>query len=121
MKLYTRLDNKLAYQLFEFIRPRLIDVYSGKVIKPATRNSKELRFTYSYLIKKMTRLRPQFLINFIYENNPDINKDISIPFNILHSTLEALLKEFIKTLFTELDYTKILTSYNSVPPYAIAN
>src|SRR5690242_19650471 len=100
MKLYTKFDNTLIYQIFEFFRPHLIDVYPDKIIKIATKFSKELKFTYFYLIKKIARLRPQFLTKFIYKNNSDINKAVSIPLNILYSILERLLKEFTKTLFT---------------------
>jgi hypothetical protein len=121
MKHHTKLDNKLALQLLEFIKLHLINVYPGKIIKQATENKPASKFNYMYLIKTLAGQRPKFLTDFIYENNPSTNQSFAIPFELIHSTLIALLKEFTITLFTHLNYPKIFTSYNLIPPYTISN
>ena len=74
-----------------------------------------------YLIKTLAGRRPKFLTDLIYENNPSINQSFAIPFELIYSTLIALLKEFTTTLFTHLNYPKIFASYSSIPPYTTSN
>ena len=69
----------------------------------------------------MASKRFKFLTDLIHEANPSIDKSITIPFEFIHSTFVDLLKEFTTSLFTQLNYSKILSSYNSIPPYSIRN
>jgi hypothetical protein len=121
MEQNMKFSNTLAYQILDFIKPHLIDVYPGKITRPATKNTPESKFNYKYLIKAMAGKRPKFLTDLIHEANPSIDKSITIPFEFIHSTFVDLLKEFTTSLFTQLNYPKILSSYNSIPPYSIRN
>ena len=60
MKNYTRLDNKLASQILDFIKPHLINVYPGKITEPATEGKLASKFNYRYLVKTLTGLRLKF-------------------------------------------------------------
>ena len=121
MEQNMKFSNTLAYQILDFIKPHLIDVYPGKITRPATKNTPESKFNYKYLIKAMAGKRPKFLTDLIYEANSSIDKLITIPFDFIHSTFVDLLKEFTTSLFTQINYPKILSSYNSIPPYSIRN
>ena len=94
MKLHTRLDNTLAYQLFEFIKSHLIKGYSGKIIKLATQFSRKLKFIYSYLIKKWLVYDLNFLLTSSMRNFLILIRIFLFPsiFSILYS------KDYLKNL-----------------------
>src|SRR5260363_345223 len=92
-----------------------------KITRPATSKTCESKFNYKYLIKAIAGKRPKFLTDLIYEANPSIDKSITILFDFIHSTLVDLLKEFTTSLFTQINYPKILSSYNSIPHYSTCN
>src|ERR1043165_3893161 len=121
MKNNTKLNNPIAQQLLTFIKPYLIDIYPGKIIRQASDKTPESKINYKYLVKTLAGKRPKFLTDLIYEANPSIDKSISIPFELIHSTFIALLQEFTTTLFTQLNYPKIFASYSSIPPYTTIN
>ncbi|KAF0545004.1 hypothetical protein F8M41_002468 [Gigaspora margarita] len=114
-----KFSNTLAYQILDFVKPHLIDVYPGKITRPATNKTRESKFNYKYLIKAMASKRPKFLTDLIYESNSSIDKSITILFDFIHSIFVDLLKEFTTSLFTQINYPKILSFYNSIPPYSI--
>ena len=65
--------------------------------------------------------RPQFLVDFIHQTNPNTDKAITIPFEILEATLKKLLSAFTTILFTKLNYAKIFASSATIPPYTNSN
>ena len=121
MKNNTKLNNTIAQQLFNFIKPYLIDIYPGKITQAASEKTPESKLNYKYLVKTLAGKRPKFLTDLIYEANPSVDRSISIPFELIHSTFISLLQEFTTTLFTQLNYPRIFVSYDSIPPYTTTN
>ena len=91
MKNNTKLNNPITQQLLTFIKPYLIDIYLGKIIQQASDKTPESKLNYKYLVKTLAGKRPKFLTDLIYEANPSIDKSISIPFELIHSTFISLL------------------------------
>jgi hypothetical protein len=65
--------------------------------------------------------RPQFLIDFIQQTNPNTDKAITISFDILKETLKKLILAFTTILFTKLNYSKIFASLATISPYTNQN
>src|ERR1700752_4457371 len=113
--------NTLGYQLFNFVKPHLIEFAPGKILSNNKQKDKEIRYTFNYLMASLAGKRPQFLIDLILEANPLLNKDTILPFSIILDTFKSLFLQFTTILFTQLNYKKILTSYSSISLYAIRN
>src|SRR5947208_4975683 len=106
MKLYTQFNNPLTSKIFEFIKPYLInfkpDQNKPKFYSQTTTNSttstsketKESKYTFKNLLHTLASKHSDFLTNFIYETNSDIDCLIKILFNILYSTFISLLVSF---------------------------
>jgi len=121
MKNNTKLNNTTVQQLFNFIKPYLIDIYPGKITQAASGKTPESKLNYKYLVKTLAGKRPKFLTDLIYKANPSVDRSISILFELIHSTFISLLQEFTTTLFTQLNYPRIFASYDSIPPYTTTN
>jgi hypothetical protein len=76
MKNNTKLNNSTAQQLFNFIKPYLIDIYSEKIIQAASENASESKCNYKYLTKTLVSKKPKFLTNLIYEANSSVDRSI---------------------------------------------
>ena len=73
----------------------------------------------------MAGKRPKFFSEIIFQTNPDIDREATIPFDILEGSLKKLIHKFTTILFTKLNYsgflhhlllflhTKLKTVYNS--------
>jgi hypothetical protein len=129
MKPFTQLNTSLASKIFKFIQPHLINFKPGqtKVFNSKQQNNnsenkqQESKYTFKNLLRTITGQRPEFLTNFIYEANPEISKEIEIPFDILYNTFTSLLSTFTEVLFTKLNYKQIFCSHSNIPPYSIPN
>ena len=129
MKLYSKLNTPLTLKIFKFIQPYLKDFKPGQVRQQsnqqATTNTENLdqesKYSFKYLLRSLARQRPEFLTNFIYKANPEISRNIEIPFNTLYSTFVSLLGSFTEVLFTKLNYKQIFCSHTNIPPYTIPN
>jgi len=69
----------------------------------------------------MAGKRPDFLTNYIYQVNSSIDKQATIPFNILEDTLKKIILKFTTILFTKLNYLEIFASPATIPPYKPEN
>ena len=119
MEPFTNFNTPLSQQIFDFIKPYLINFASGKITKPATEHEQASKWSFKYFIKTFAGLQPKFLTDIIYLHNPTIDNTITIPFDILHSTLKMLLHKFTTILFTKLNYSKILSLHKSIPSYTL--
>jgi hypothetical protein len=117
----TKLQTPLSFQLFDFLKDYLHNFYPGKELKPATNNRKALKSSFFQLIRTMAGSKPQFLIDLIFQNNPNTNKEATIPFNILEATLKKIIHKFTTILFTKLNYAEIFSSSATIPPYKNQN
>jgi hypothetical protein len=117
MEPYIKFNTPLSHQIFDFIKPYLIDFAPGQINK----NKPNSKYNFNYLIKNMTGERPKFLTDLIYQHNPSIDRTVTIPFDILLTTFKTLLSKFTKILFTKLNYAKIFSLHSSIPPYTISN
>jgi hypothetical protein len=116
MEEHKKLETSLSYQLFEFMKNHLSNFFPGRIIKEETQFRKEQRSSFNYLIKQMAGLRPQFLTDLIFKSNPTTDKQATIPFEILDSTLRKLILKFTTILFTKLNYAEIFASPITIPP-----
>jgi hypothetical protein len=116
METHKKLETPLSHSLFEFLKNHLYNFFPGKIIKIETKFRKEQRASFNYLIKQMAGLKPQFLTEIIFKCNPTTDKQATIPFNILDSTLRKLLLKFTTVLFTKLNYAEIFASPITIPP-----
>jgi hypothetical protein len=121
MEPFTNFNTPLSQQIFDFLKPHLINFAPGKITKPATESEQASKWSFKYFIKTLAGAQPKFLTDIIYQHNPTIDNSITIPFDILHSTLKILLYKFTTTLFTKLNYAKILSLHKSIPPYTLQN
>jgi hypothetical protein len=121
MEPFTNFNTPLSQQIFDFLKPHLINFAPGKITKPATESEQASKWSFKYFIKTLAGAQPKFLTDIIYQHNPTIDNSITIPFDILHSTLKILLHKFTTTLFTKLNYAKILSLHKSIPPYTLQN
>src|SRR5205807_4090705 len=117
----TQLNTQVSIKLFNFLKPNLINFTPGKILKPASKDTPASKSNFKYLIKSMAGQYPDFLTDLIFNANPNIDKATTILFDIILSTFKSLLSKFTTILFTKLNYQKILSSYNSIPPYTIQN
>jgi hypothetical protein len=132
MEPFTKFNTPLAQQIFEFMKPHLIDFAPGKVRNSNNSNQQQesntnnptqqkSKHTFKYLLKSMTGLRPNFLTEITYQHNPSMDKKLTIPFDILYTNFKIIVAQFTEVLFTKLNYSKIFTLHNSIPPYNINN
>ena len=121
MKDKSQLQTELSRKIFNFTKTYLFDFYPGTEIKPKTPKQPALKASFYYIIRKMAGDRPQFLVDFIHQTNPNTDKAITIPFEILEATLKKLLSAFTTILFTKLNYAKIFASSATIPPYTNSN
>ena len=121
MELFTNFNTPLSQQIFDFIKPHLINFALGKITKPETKEEPASKWSFKYFIKTLAGTQPKFLTDIIYQHNPTIDTSITIPFDILHSTFKMLLHKFTTILFTKLNYSKILSLHKSIPPYTLQN
>jgi hypothetical protein len=121
MEKTDKLQTPLSFQLFELLKNNLHDFIPGKEIKPATDNRKALKTSFYHIIRKIAGQRPKFLTDLIYNSNPTISKEATIPFNTLESTLKKLILKFTTILFTKMNYSKIFASSLTIPPYTNKN
>jgi hypothetical protein len=121
MEKFTTLNTPLAKNIFHFIKPDLANFRPGQVLKKAKGQQTELKANFEYLIKSMASKRPKFLTELIYKFNPQTHTEAPIPFNILYTNFKSILGKFTSTLFSKLNYHKILTSLESIPPNTIQN
>src|SRR5207237_9456584 len=113
----TKLQTILSKQLFDFLKTNLHDYVTGKEIKPATKTKKALKASFYQIIRNMVGQRPKFLTDLIFQSNPNIDKNATIPFDILESMMKKLVYKFTTILFTKLNYTKIFASLYTIPLY----
>jgi len=121
MKDKSQLQTEFSRKIFNFLKSYLYDFYPGKEIKPETPKQKALKASFYHIIRKMAGDRPEFLIEFIQKTNPNTDKAITIPFDILEETLKKLILAFTTILFTKLNYSKIFASSATIPPYTNQN
>src|SRR6185437_389631 len=121
MEPYSRLNTLLSQQIFDFIKPFLINFKPGQISKQATDTQRASKYTFNYLLKQMAGQQPKFLSDLIYQHNPSIDRSITRPFEILFSTFKDILLQFTTTLFTKFNYPTIFTIYPSIPPYPTHN
>jgi hypothetical protein len=69
----------------------------------------------------MAGQRPKFLTDFIFQVNPTIDQEVTIPFEILETTLKNLILKFTSILFTKMNYAEIFKSSATIPPYKQQN
>lgn len=116
-----KLQTKLSHQLFGFLKTHLYDFFPGREIKPTKPNQPIYRASFKHLLRHMAGLQPQFLTDIIFEYNPDISSDATIPFTYLETTLKTVIHQFTTVLFTKLNYKEIFASPVTVPPYKAQN
>jgi hypothetical protein len=121
MELFSKFNTPQTREIFEFLKPHLLNFIPGKIIKEESNNHPVLKNNFNYLLKSMAGLRPNFLTKFIYQSNPNIDTSVIIPFKILLDTLKLLISKFTTTLFTKLNYKSIFSSHISIPPNTIHN
>ena len=117
----TKLQTQLSRELFNFLKQHLFDFYPGTEIKPATEKHKALTASFYHIIRQMAGKRPKFLSEIIFQTNPDIDREATIPFDILEGSLKKLIHKFTTILFTKLNYSEIFASPVTVPPYKTQN
>src|SRR5437868_1898357 len=106
MKPNTKLQTKLSFQLFNFLKENLSNFTPGQT-------------SFKYFIRTMAGQRPKFLTELIYQANPDINSNVTIYFDLIESTLKNLLLKFTTILFTKMNYEEIFASSITILPYKI--
>jgi hypothetical protein len=107
--------------IFNFMKSHLINFILEKIIKETKYEWLAIRANFDYLIKSMASQKPSFLTNLINKSNSQTDPNSTIPFNILYTNLKIIFTKFIDTLFTKLNYKKILTLYESILLYTIQN
>ena len=117
MKPNNKLQTPLSKQLFDFLKTNLHDFIPGKEIKPATKTKKVLKASFYQIIRNMARQWPKFLTDLIFQSNPNIDKNATIPFDVLESMMKKLILKFTTILFTKLNYAEIFASPYTIPPY----
>ena len=108
MKPNTKLQTKLSFQLFNFLKENLSNFIPGQT-------------SFKYFIRTMAGQRPEFLTELIYQANPDINSDATIHFDLIESTLKDLLLKFTTILFTKMNYGEIFASPITILLHKIQN
>jgi hypothetical protein len=121
MKPNTKLQTPFAQQVYEFLKKHLHNFYPGSIIKTASTNKQPLKASFYHIIRSMAGERPEFLTTYIYQANPTINKQATIPFNILEQTLKMIIFKFTNIFFTKLNYIEIFASPATIPPYKPEN
>src|SRR5260363_394524 len=121
MKPNTKLQTPFSFQLFDYLKQHLYNFYPGSIIKPETKNNKPLKASFHYIIHLIAGGRPAFLTDYIYQTNPNIDKEATIPFNILETTFKKILYKFTTILFTQFNYAEIFASSITIPSYKPAN
>ena len=117
MESNKKFQTKLSHQLFGFLKKHLFDFIPGKEIKSEKKNQPVYKASFKHLLHSMVGLRPDFLIDLIFEHNPDIDKNATIPFDYLESTFKNITLQFTTILFTKLNYKEIFGSPVTVPSY----
>ena len=117
MKPNNKLQTLLSKQLFNFLKTNLHDFILGKEIKPATKTKKALKASFYQIIRNMAGQRPKFLTDLIFQSNPNIDKNATIPFDVLESMMKKLILKFTTILFTKLNYAEIFALLYTIPPY----
>ena len=97
MKTNTKLQTKLSFELFNFIKSNLTNFFSEKM-------------SFKYLICSIAGQQPKFLTDLIYKANLQTNSIATIHFDLLESTLKNLIFKFTMILFTKLNYREIFAS-----------
>ena len=121
MKDKSQLQTEFSRKIFNFLKSYLYDFYPGKEIKPETPKQKALKASFYHIIRKMAGDRPEFLTEFIQKTNPNTDKAITIPFDILEETLKKLIFIFTTVLFTKLNYLEIFALPATIPPIQTHN
>jgi hypothetical protein len=118
----SKLNTPLSQQLFEFLKPNLIQFAPGKTIPSENPDIKStFKYSFDYLLKNMAERKPKFLVDLVHKTNPSIDTHIPIPTGILINTLKLILSKFLTIFFTKLNYKKILQSHYTIPPYTFQN
>jgi hypothetical protein len=115
------LNTPLAKKIFSFVKPDLINFRPGQILKKAKGEQPELKANFEYLIKTMASRRPDFLTELIFKFNPQTHSNATIPFDTLYTNLKFILTKFTITLFTKLNYAKVLSLVESIPPSTLQN
>ena len=121
MQPHTKLQTSFPQQLYDLLKSHLHNFYSGSILKTATLDKQPLKASFYHIICTMAGERPEFLTNYIYQINPSINKQATIPFNILEDTFKKIVSKFTTILFTKLNYIEIFASSATIPPYKPEN
>ena len=117
----TKLQTKLSHHLFGFLKTHLYDFFPGREIKPTKANQPTYKASFKHLLRHMAGSQPQFLTDIIFEYNPNISSNATIPFIYLETTLRTIILQFTTVLFTKLNYKEIFASPVTVPPYKAQN
>ena len=121
MESYIYLNTPLAKNIFNFVKPDLINFRPGQILKKAKGEQPELRANFEYLIKTMAGKRSSFLTELIYKSNSQIHQNTTIPFKTLYTNFKLILTKFTTTLFTKLNYAKVLSLIEFIPPSTLQN
>jgi hypothetical protein len=121
MKDKSQLQTDFTKKIFNFLKQHLFKFKPKTEIKPKISDQPALKASFYHIIHKMAEERPQFLVDFIQKNNPNTDKAITIPFNVLEETLKKLILTFTTVFFTKHNYPKIFASSATIPPYTSPN
>ena len=108
MKTNTKLQTKLSFELFNFIKSNLTNFSSEKI-------------SFKYLIHSIVGQWPKFLTDLIYKANSQTNLIATIHFDLLESTLKNLILKFTMILFTKLNYREIFALPITISLHKIEN
>src|SRR5689334_12605095 len=114
----TEFLTPLGTQILDFIKPFLLNFYSGRIIQPKAPNQQATKSNFNDLLQHMASQQPQFLTDFIHQNLTNINNTNISP-NYLLFIFRDILSNFTTVLFTKLNYKKIFHSNYFLPPYSI--
>ncbi|CAG8566887.1 5127_t:CDS:2 [Scutellospora calospora] len=117
MKANTKLQTTLSHNLFNFLKSYLHDFFPKKETKPATQNQKASKATFKQLIRIIAGAHPKFLTDFVFQSNPNIDPNTTIPFNIFENILKKLIHKFTTILFTKLNFMEEQSTLQQIIKY----